>query len=291
MEPDRRTPQSSPPCFGRKAPASRRMAASPSKTTTNLGRRAISSCGCSSLFVLWSLSRWVAGEPLEASTSGSNAFIRAASLGTLGRMIGPPCHGRRATAASSRTKAMAMKGEATTPSATGGGVEHVALGVHTARWPRRAQRLGGRRPDNIVYVRDREIGHTPTRPPQLAQEGRPERLGFRRSHVHAEHIAPTVTVDADSQDGGYQGAAAVLANLHGGRLDPTIRPPALDGPVEERADPLVDRLPGQPDLVLRPAGTALRAPHLGLPRWGASCRRSVTERIEMSPIRLHGSPR
>jgi hypothetical protein len=63
---------------------------------------------------------------------------------------------------------------------------------------------------------------------ELAQERGPERLGLGRSDVHAEHLAPAVTVDANRNNHRDRHDAAILAHLHIGGVDPQIRPVALD---------------------------------------------------------------
>src|SRR5206468_1964870 len=51
---------------------------------------------------------------------------------------------------------------------------------------------------------------------ELAQERRPERLGFGRTNIHAENFTPAVTVDADRDNHRDRHDATVLAHLHVG---------------------------------------------------------------------------
>ena len=93
---------------------------------------------------------------------------------------------------------------------------------------------------------------------ELTKELCPERLGFRRSDVHAEHFPPAVTVDAHGDDDGHGDDPAVLADLHVGGVDPQVGPLALDGAVKEGFDPLVDLLAEAADLALRDPAHAHR---------------------------------
>lgn len=76
--------------------------------------------------------------------------------------------------------------------------------------------------------RDHKLVAAQAKPGELAKERGPMRLGFRRAHVHAEHLEPAVAVDADCYDDGHRDDASVPANLHVGRVDPEIGPLALD---------------------------------------------------------------
>src|SRR3712207_7572453 len=51
------------------------------------------------------------------------------------------------------------------------------------------------------------------------------RLG--RADVHAQHLTATVAVDADRDDHRHRDHAAVLADLHVGRIEPEVRPVAF----------------------------------------------------------------
>ena len=68
-----------------------------------------------------------------------------------------------------------------------------------------------------------------TQPParQLAQELRPDRLGLRGADLHAQHLAPSVAVDADGDDDGDRHDAPPATDLQVGGVDPQIRPVAL----------------------------------------------------------------
>ena len=97
---------------------------------------------------------------------------------------------------------------------------------------------------------------TPRRPRrvELAQDVGPERLRLRRPDAHAEHLTPAVGVDADGDDHRDRDDAAGLPHLHVGRVDPQVRPVALQRPLQERLDPAVDLLAPPGDLALGDAG-------------------------------------
>ena len=99
----------------------------------------------------------------------------------------------------------------------------------------------------MTFSTSRERHHCP-RPPRavtgfpelpaiVTPRGRPEGLD-----IHTQHLASAVGVDANRHDDGDRDDAAGLADLHVGGVDPQIRPIALDRPVEEGFDALVDLL-------------------------------------------------
>ena len=73
---------------------------------------------------------------------------------------------------------------------------------------------------------------------------------------NAEHLAPAVRVDVDRDDHRDRDDAMVAAHLHVGGVEPDIRPVALQRPVEERFDLVVDLLAQPADLALRNARSA-----------------------------------
>ena len=91
-----------------------------------------------------------------------------------------------------------------------------------------------------MAVADHELDAAQTPPRQRAQEGRPERLGLGRTDLEAEHLATPVGVDANSDYYGNGHDPPGLAHFHVVRVDPQIRPRALDRPIEERLHTLVD---------------------------------------------------
>ena len=150
------------------------------------------------------------------------------------------------------------EGRHDTSPATAGVGDHVPHEVDAAALPSGVHHFGHRGLDALVGVRDHELDAAQAAPGELAQEVGPERLGLRRTDIHAKDFAAAVTVDADRYDHRHRDDATILAHLHVGRVDPEIGPLALDGTVEKRADPFVDLLAKAADLTLRHAGAAHR---------------------------------
>ena len=103
---------------------------------------------------------------------------------------------------------------------------------------------------------------------ELAQGVGPENFGFRRADVHAEDFASPVGVDADRDDHRHADHSAFLADFEVRRVDPQIRPFALNGAVEEGLDPVVDVGAQPADLAFRDPGPTPMA-----------CARSSTARV------------
>jgi hypothetical protein len=93
-----------------------------------------------------------------------------------------------------------------------------------------------------VGVGDDELYASEPSAGELAQERRPERLGFGRADVQAQHLPPAVAVRPHRHDDGDRHDPALLAHLHIGGVDPEVRPIALDRPVEKGVHPFVDLL-------------------------------------------------
>ncbi len=134
--------------------------------------------------------------------------------------------------------------------------ERVAHEVHPATLPAGVHHLGDRGFYSLVGVGDDELDAAQAAPPELAQKIGPEGFGFRRADVHAEHLAPSVVVDADSDDHGHRDDAAVLADFDVSRVDPDIGPIAFDRAIEKGFDLFVDLLAEPADLALGDAGAA-----------------------------------
>jgi len=107
-------------------------------------------------------------------------------------------------------------------------------------------------------IRDHQLDAFEATLDQALQEGRPERLGLGGTKAQADDLAPAIGIDGhrDYCRHGYD--AAAVADLEVGGVEPEIRPLALDRPVEEGIDPLVDVLAQLGDLALRDAGQAHR---------------------------------
>ena len=68
--------------------------------------------------------------------------------------------------------------------------------------------------------------------------------------IHAEHLAPTVGVNADRDRDGHRHDPPGLAHLHVGRIQPQVRPIPLYRPVKEGVHTLVDLATEPADLAL-----------------------------------------
>src|SRR6185437_1186775 len=126
------------------------------------------------------------------------------------------------------------------PPALAGMRQRVAHEVDAAALPAGVEHLGDGGLDALVGVGDDEFDAAQTAAGELAQKRRPERLGLGGTDVHAENLAPAVTVDANRDDHRDRYDAAILAHLHIGGVDPQIRPVALDRAAEKRLHLVVD---------------------------------------------------
>lgn len=136
--------------------------------------------------------------------------------------------------------------------------QRVAHEVHPAALPGRAQHLGYGRFQSLTSVRDDELDAAQAAPRELAQEVGPEGLRFGRADRKAQHLAPAVAVDTDRDDHGDRDDAPVAACLHIGGVKPNVGPLALQRPVQERLDLVVDLAAQPAHLALRDAGHAHR---------------------------------
>lgn len=127
-----------------------------------------------------------------------------------------------------------------TPAALAGMRQDVAHEVHAAMLPGSIEHLGDGSFDALMSVGDHQLYAAKPAAGELAQERRPERLGLGRADIHAQNLAPAVTVDADGDDYRNRHDAAILAHLHVGGIDPQIRPIAFDRAGEERLHLVVD---------------------------------------------------
>jgi len=106
--------------------------------------------------------------------------------------------------------------------------------------------------------RDHQLDAAEAALDQALQEGRPERLGLRRTDAEADDLAPTIGVDRHSDYRRHRDDAATVADLEVGGVEPQIRPLTVDRAVEEGIDPLVDVLAQLGDLAFRDAAEAHR---------------------------------
>ena len=101
-----------------------------------------------------------------------------------------------------------------------------------------------------MVVGDHQLDASQPAPRQTAQELGPEGLGLRGADRHAQDLAAALVVDRHRKGDGDRDDAPGLAHLHVGGVQPQVGPVALQGPLEEAVDLVVD-LPAQPgDLAL-----------------------------------------
>jgi site-specific DNA recombinase len=128
--------------------------------------------------------------------------------------------------------------------------------MHPAALKRGMEDPGSRRPQALVIIGNHQLHPTQAAVGELAQEGGPERFRLRGAGGHAQHLAPAIRVDANSQYHGRGDDPAGLSRLQVGGVDPQVRPFALDRPGEKGVHPLVDLLAQAGDLALGDAGRA-----------------------------------
>ena len=134
--------------------------------------------------------------------------------------------------------------------------ECIAQKVNLAALPRAAEDLSGRSFEALVRVGDHELHPTQPSARERAQKARPERLRFRRSDLKPKNLVHAVGVHTHGDYYGDRHNPPGLAHLQVRRIDPQVRPVALDRTIEKRTHPLVD-LPTQPrDLALADAAHA-----------------------------------
>src|SRR4051794_6138174 len=134
--------------------------------------------------------------------------------------------------------------------------ERIPHEVDAAALPGRTEDLRDGGLQALVGVRDDELHAPQPSAGELAQERRPEGLSLGGTDVEAQHLAPAVAVGPDRHDHGDRDHAAILTYLQVGRVDPEIRPVALDRPLEEGLHPTVDLLTEPAHLALGDPGAA-----------------------------------
>src|SRR5215204_3818468 len=231
------------------APTSLMTAGSFGKMPTTSARRLISRLSRSSGLVEAIWAQCSRGKAMYTSTSSREASIRSASVGKRSRKVSATCR-HCAWAASAVSWAKIVFSRAKTAGRCFGCTRASALAALMGG----VEDLRGRSPQALMVIGNNEL-HAPQAPiRQRAQKRRPEGFGFRRAGGHAQHLAPPIRVHANSDYHSDRDDPARLARLQVRRVDPQIRPGALDGAGEEGVHPLVD-LRAQPrDLALRDAG-------------------------------------
>jgi hypothetical protein len=110
----------------------------------------------------------------------------------------------------------------------------------------------------LVSVGDDQLDALETALDQALEESRPERFSFGRAEAQADDLA---TAFGRNHHGDYcsdRNNTAAIADFEIGRVEPQIRPLAVDRPLEESVDPFIHVLTELGDLALRDAGQAHR---------------------------------
>ena len=144
--------------------------------------------------------------------------------------------------------------------------------MNPAPLPRRAEHAGDRVAQAVVGVGDHQLDAVEAALDQALQKARPERLGLGRADAEADDLAPAIGVHRDGDYRRDGDDAAAVADLEIGGVEPEIRPFAVDRPVEEGVDPLVDVLAQLGDLALE------------MPDSPIACTSSSTRRVDTPPI-------
>jgi hypothetical protein len=108
--------------------------------------------------------------------------------------------------------------------------QEVAGPVHAAALETRVEDAPGGRAQALVVIGDDQIDAAQTAIGQRAEEPGPEDLGLRGTRGDAQDLAPAVGVDGHGDYHGDTDDPAALPALQVGRVNPEIRPVALDRP-------------------------------------------------------------
>ena len=125
-----------------------------------------------------------------------------------------------------------------------------------ASLPRGAQDLADGLLQPFVGVRDHQLHALEAALVQRAEEVDPERCGFRQADVQPDDLPAALGVGRHSDYHRHRDDPATLALLQIGGVQPHVRPVALQRPLQEGADPLVDVLAQLGDLRLGDAAHA-----------------------------------
>jgi hypothetical protein len=130
--------------------------------------------------------------------------------------------------------------------------------MNSAPLPGRTKHAGDRVAQAVVSVGDDQLDALETALDQALEESRPKGFGFGRAETQANNLAPAFGRHRHGDYRGDRNDAAAIADLEIGRVEPKIRPLAVDRPVEESIDPFIDILAELGNLALRNASQAHR---------------------------------
>ena len=119
--------------------------------------------------------------------------------------------------------------------------DHVAREVDGAALPRAAEHAGDRGLEPLVLIGDRQAHAVQPATLQRAQELDPERAGLDLADVQADHLAHTGLVHRVRHHDRLGNDPAVIADLDHLRVKPQVRVGALQRPLAEQLDLLVQR--------------------------------------------------
>ena len=116
----------------------------------------------------------------------------------------------------------------------------VAHPMNAASLPGRTKYASDRVAQTVMSVGDHQIDALETALDQALEKARPEGLGFRGADAKTDDLASSFGCDRHGDDCRDRDDAAAIADLEIGGVEPQIWPLAVDRPVEESVDPLVD---------------------------------------------------
>ena len=108
--------------------------------------------------------------------------------------------------------------------------------------PGGAEDAGDRQAQSVMRIRDHQLHALEPASDQAFQESRPERLGLRGTDAEPDDLAPAIDRNRHGDYRCDRDDAAAIAHLQVSGVEPQIPPFALDWPLQEGIDPLVDVL-------------------------------------------------
>jgi hypothetical protein len=128
--------------------------------------------------------------------------------------------------------------------------ERLAEEVDGAALPGTLQGLRDRGLEAGVRVGDDQLYSSEAALDQATEEAAPERFGLALAHVEADHLAVARLVHRIGQHRRLRHNAAAVADFLDLGVEPKVGVAALQGPVPERLDLLVEALADAGDLAL-----------------------------------------
>ena len=126
------------------------------------------------------------------------------------------------------------------PALAAGTGQQIAHEVHAASLPGGAEDTACSGLEPLVVVGDHQLHASQPTPGEGAQELGPEGLCLGRADRHAQHLAPALVVDGNRDGQRHRDDPPGVPHLHIGRIEPEVRPLALERALEEAPDLVVD---------------------------------------------------